>query len=216
MGGESVDMVELDARGIAGDRWFAVQDAQGRLASGKTTRRFQRRDAIFGYRASTTAGGVRVTGPSGSWQVGEAALDAELSAVMGAVVRVAPESGVPHQDAGSVSLVGSATLAWCAQRLGVDADPRRLRVNIVFESDEPFVEESWIGRTVRIGRAQLTVAAAIERCRMIDLPQDGAPAERRWLAPLARSRDSRVAMYADVAVPGPIWVGDAVWPPSPA
>jgi uncharacterized protein YcbX len=214
MGGESLDSVDLDHRGIVGDRWLAVQDNEGHFASGKATARFRRRDAVFDYRAATDdRGAVRVIGAAGSWQAGEAALDAELSAAMGAPVRVTPEGAVPHQDAGAVSIVGTATLAWCAQQLGVDADPRRLRVNVVFESDEPFVEESWVGKQVRIGASVLTVARRIERCRTIDLAQDGAAAQQRWLAPLAEHRDLRVAMYADVAEPGRISVGDAVWAP---
>lgn len=217
MGGESVEAVDLDRRGIVGDRWFAVQDDDGYYASGKATKRFRRRDAVFDYRAATdAAGAVRVVGTSGSWLAGDPALDAELSTTMGSAVHVVPESDVPHQDAGSVSLIGTATLAWCAQQLGVDADPRRLRVNVVFESDEPFIEDSWVGQSVRIGATVLTVAQRIQRCRTIDVAQDGAAAEHRWLAPLGEQRDLRVAIYADVANPGRIAVGDAVWaPPSP-
>lgn len=217
MGGESVDMVDLDGRGIVGDRWHAVVDEDGRLASGKSSGRFRRRDAVFDYRAVTDASGaVRVLGNGGSWTVGEAALDEHLSGAMGAPVRVAPETDQPHQDAGSVSLIGTATLAWCAQHLGVDADPRRLRVNVVFESDEPFVEDAWAGQPVRIGRAVLTVARSITRCRMIDIAQDGASPEHRWLKPLTERHNSTAAVYADVAVQGRVTVGDAVWaPPGP-
>lgn len=214
MGGEALDAVDLDHRGIVGDRWFAVEDEQGYLASGKATQRFRRRDAVFDYRAVTSVEGlVEVRAAGASWSVGDPALDAELSAAMGSAVRVTPEAEVPHQDAGAVSLVGTATLAWCAQQLGVDADPRRLRVNVVFESDEPFIEDSWVGQSIRIGATVLTVAARIQRCRTIDVAQDDAAAEHRWLAPLGEHRDLRVAVYADVAIPGRIAVGDAVWGP---
>ena len=63
MGGEQFDHVRLDRRGIIGDRWFAVEDADGHFASGKNTRRFRRRDAVFGYSAVTSGtGDVTVTG----------------------------------------------------------------------------------------------------------------------------------------------------------
>lgn len=214
MGGESVDVVDLDARGIVGDRGLAVVDGEGRLASGKSTRRFRRRDAVFEYRAVSAGDEVRVHGADGSWRAGDPALDEQLSAAMGDPVQVRPEAGTPHQDAGSVSLIGSATLAWCARELGVDADPHRLRVNIVVESDEPFIEETWVGRTVRIGRAQLQIRERVSRCRMIDLAQDGAAARQPWLAPLVQRRDGHAAVYADVATAGPIAVGDALWPPT--
>lgn len=214
MGGESLDAVDLDSRGLVGDRWFAVEDDQGYFASGKATKRFRRRDAVFEYRAVTTSPGcVEVRAAGASWRVGDPALDEQLSAAMGLAVRVVPEATIPHQDAGSVSLVGTATLAWCASQLGVDADPRRLRVNVVFESDEPFIEDSWVGQSVRIGASVLRVVQRIQRCRTIDVAQDDADAAQPWLAPLGEHRDLRVAVYADVVAPGRIAVGDAIWAP---
>lgn len=210
MGGESPDVVRLDPRGLEGDRWYAVVDAAGRFASGKDTRRFRRRDGVFEHRAQSGPSGVTVTGPGGSWQVGDPELDAELSAALGDAVRVRPEADVPHQDAGGVSLVGTATLAWCADRWGLDADPRRLRVNLVVETDEPFEEEGWVGSHVALGEARLQVVERVERCRTIDVVQDGCDARGRWLKPLAAERYLCLAVYADVVDPGTIRVGDRV------
>ena len=210
MGGEALESVVVDPRGLSGDRWFAVEDGDGRLASGKDSRRFRRRDPVFDHYARTDPTGVTVTGPDGTWRVGDPALDASLSAVMGAPVRVTPESDVPHQDAGAVSLVGSATLRWCAQRWGIDADARRLRPNIVFESTDPFIEESWVGRTIRVGGATLRVVERVERCRMIDVAQVGVRDEGAWLKPLATERDMCAAVYADVVTPGRVTVGDTI------
>jgi uncharacterized protein YcbX len=200
MGGEALDVVTLDSRGLVGDRWFAVEDADGRFASAKHTRRFRRRDAVLEYAAETVGEHVEVRRGAARWSVGSPALDAELSAACGAPVRVTPETDIAHQDAGQVSLVGSATLAWCAERWAIDADPRRLRVNIVLETEEPFIEESWVGQVLSLGTAQLRVARRVERCRTIDLAQDGTAASGRWLRPLAEERDMCVAVYADVAM----------------
>lgn len=105
MGGESLDSVAIDRRGLSGDRWYAVEDQQGHFASGKTTRRFRRRDAVFGFRAETAADSVLVTGPQGTWRVDDPALDVELTRVMGADVAVSAEREIPHQDMGSISLI---------------------------------------------------------------------------------------------------------------
>ena len=210
MGGEAVRSVLLDDRGLVGDRWFAVADDEGHVASGKDTRRFRRRDAVFAYQASTVSHGVVVAGPGGSWAVGDPALDAELSAAMGVGVRVAAEAGVSHQDAGAVSIVGSATLRWCAQQWDIDADPRRLRSNVVFRSDEPFIEETWIGHALQIGSATLRVVERVPRCRMIDIAQDGTSPADRWLKRLAAERDMNLAVYADVVRPGLVTIGDAI------
>ncbi|MGN6162243.1 MAG: MOSC domain-containing protein [Marmoricola sp.] len=210
MGGEDLGSVDLDERGLMGDRWFAVQDAEGNFASGKRTRRFRRHDEVFDYAARTDEAGVWVVGPEGEWLACDPALDAILSSRMSTPVRVRPEAEVPHQDAGAVSLVGTATLAWCAARWDIEADARRLRVNIVIDTDEPFIEESWVGRNVRIGGVELRVVERIERCRTIDVAQDGASARGRWLKPLATERDMCVAVYADVVQPGTIAVGDPI------
>jgi uncharacterized protein YcbX len=211
MGGESLPRATLDARGLTGDRWYAVVDGDGRFATAKDSRRFRRRDEVFAYAATTGAHGtVEVSRDGWTWRVGDPDLDAELSDRFGDPVRVVQEQGTPHYDAAAVSLVGTATLAWCARELGVDADPRRLRVNVLMETDEPFVEESWPGRTLDVGSARLRVEERIERCRTIDLAQDGVPTTARWLKALGGSRDLCVGIYARVDRPGEIAVGDLV------
>jgi uncharacterized protein YcbX len=211
MGGEPLDVVALDGRGLVGDRWYAVRDADGRLASLKDTRRFRRRDGVVAYRAATADDGrVRVRHADGAWDVGDPDLDRHLTATLGVPAVVAAEDGVPHQDAGQVSLVGTATLEWCARRWGGSPDPRRLRANVVLATEAPFVEEAWVGRELRFGDAVLRVVERVERCRTIDVPQDGATPGARWLRPLGAERDLCLAVYADVVEPGTLARGDAV------
>ena len=76
------------------------------------------------------------------------------------------------------------------------------------ETDEPFVEESWPGRTLDVGSVRLRVEERIERCRTIDLAQDGVATTTRWLKALGGSRDLCVGIYARVDQPGEIAVGD--------
>jgi uncharacterized protein YcbX len=209
MAGESLDTVEVDARGLAGDRWYAVVDGEGKLSSGKHSARFRRRDAVFDYAARTTDDGVRVTGRGGGWTVGDPALDAALSGVMGDPVRVLAEAATPHQDQGEVSLVGTASLDWCREHLGVDADRRRIRPNLVVDTSEPFVEETWTG-LVSVGTARLHFDQRIERCRMIDIAQDGLPPEGGWLKALTDTRELCLGIHLDVVEPGTIRRGDEV------
>jgi uncharacterized protein len=211
MGGEGLREVDLDGRGLVGDRWYAVEDEQGHFASGKNTRRFRRRDPVFGYVARTDpSGAVVVSDGTQSWAVGDPDLDARLSAEMGLPVAVRPEAGVPHQDDSAVSLIGTATLGWCAERWGGSADPRRVRANIVVETDDPFAEEAWVGRDIRLGTAELSVVDRTPRCRMVDIAQDGVEPGAQWLKPLGSERDLMVGIYAEVRTPGRISVGDSV------
>ncbi|MCW2818350.1 MAG: hypothetical protein JWR42_1137 [Marmoricola sp.] len=211
MGGEDLPAVDLDARGLVGDRALAVVDAEGRFASGKDSRRFRRRDAVFDHSARTRDDGSVVVVTDGhELVVGDPVLDAALSASMGDPVQVLPEGGVPHQDMGAVSLVGTATLRWCAERWGGAGDARRLRANLLVSTQEPFEEESWVGRALSVGAAELAVVERVPRCRMVDLDQDGLAVGAPWLRGLGRERGTHLAVYADVRRPGTVRVGDGV------
>lgn len=212
MGGESVDSVALDARGVVGDRWFAVVDGDGQLASGKNGRRFRRRDGVFAYTAMTRGRDVVVSGAGQSWHAGDHELDAHLTASLGAPVRVSPEAAVAHHDAAPVSLVGTATLAWCAERFGGSGDARRIRANVLVETDEPFEEETWAGMLLDVGTAFLRVSERIPRCRMIDIVQDGVVPGEKWLTQLTQEREMCLGVYAEVERPGVVSVGDALSP----
>jgi uncharacterized protein len=209
MGGEALESVEVDGRGLVGDRAYAVVDGDGKLASGKHSRRFRRRDQVFEFASRTTPGGVVVSGREGEWPTPGDALDGVLSQAMGSPVRVLPETTTPYFDACPVSLIGTASLAWCREHLDVDADRRRIRPNLVVETDEPFVEETWSG-PIGIGGITLSPVERIERCRMIDVAQEGLAREGRWLKALTEAREMYLGVYLHVSVPGTIAVGQPV------
>ncbi|MEU1107147.1 MOSC N-terminal beta barrel domain-containing protein [Streptomyces tibetensis] len=50
-GGERLASVDVDERGLLGDRLYAVRDAQGRFGSGKNTRRFRRMPGLLRLRS---------------------------------------------------------------------------------------------------------------------------------------------------------------------
>ena len=66
LAGEELDAAEMQGRGLAGDRAWAVYTPDGGIGSGKTTRRFRRVDGLLQLRA-TLAGSVPVVEfPGGS------------------------------------------------------------------------------------------------------------------------------------------------------
>ncbi|WP_235739076.1 MOSC domain-containing protein [Nocardioides alcanivorans] len=203
----------MDDRGIAGDRAWAVVDPEGKLGSGKDGRRFRRLDRIFELGTRWSADVPEVRFPDATWRrVDEPGVDRVLSDHIGTAVGFGREEATPHMDAGSISLVGTASLRALADLVGDAApvDPRHFRVNLVVETDEPFVEEAWVDREVRIGEVVLRGAKRITRCRMVDLEQDGASEHGTLLKTLGRERDAKLAVYFDVVTPGTISAGDAV------
>jgi uncharacterized protein len=79
----------------------------------------------------------------------------------------------------------------------------------VVETDEPFVEETWSG-PIGIGGVTLSPVERIERCRMIDVAQEGLAREGRWLKALTEAREMYLGVYLHVSVPGTIAVGQPV------
>ena len=213
MAGEQLETCAVDGRGLVGDREWAVYDAAGKLASGKQTSRFRRMDLVFELSAHTVGERVEVLLPGGRRvAAGESAADLALSDHFGEEVELGPEADVAHQDAGQVSLVGTATLRELAAlyRLDHPLDPRHLRANLVLETAEPFAEESWTGRELSIGGVRLAVTERIERCRMVDVEQADVPAAPDLLKTIAAQRGLCAGVYADVVAPGTLSRGDTV------
>jgi uncharacterized protein len=92
---------------------------------------------------------------------------------------------------------------------------RRFRPNIVVESDykekNDFVENSWIGKKLTIGKdIVLKVTAPCTRCVMITLPQGDLPKDLGILCTVARYNQVHVGVYASVEHSGTIHRGDTV------
>jgi uncharacterized protein YcbX len=221
VGGERVAAAEVGGGGLVGDRLWAVETRGGHLASGKNSRRLRRRDGVFDLVAETVEDDagvdhVVVTFPTGNRvQLGTPLADRLLSTHLDEECRFSREGTVSdpsaHMDAAPVSVVGTATLRAYADLVGdlEPVDPRHLRANVVVETDEPWVEERWLGRHLLVGGVDLAVTERIARCRMVDVGQVGVPPHGRLLAALA-DRDLCVAVYARVDRGGVIRPDDDV------
>lgn len=212
--GEECRELELEARGCRGDRLFAVQDAGGKLGSGKNTRRFRLIDGLLGFSARHAGEWPEIAFPDGRRVRGDdPGVHGALSSALGTAVTLVRESRNPHFDDGAVHLVTTAALEWLRSRLpGSRVDERRFRPNIVMTAGgagQP--EQSWIGRTLRIGdEVALRVTAPTERCRMTTLGQADLPEDVRVLRSLAEDSEAQFGVYAEVVKPGWIAAGDAV------
>jgi uncharacterized protein YcbX len=216
MGGDQLDEVEVTVTGLVGDREWAVYDAQGKLASGKHSRRFRRMDPVFELVARRDGDETVVRLPDGSeHRAGEPATDAALSEHFGERVALHPETDVSHQDAASFSLVGTATLAELGRHEGDgrSLDPRHLRANVVVQTSEPFAEEAWVGCEVTVGGTRLRIEETTERCRMVGIAQVGLRERPGMLRTISDVNRLQAGVYAAVLTPGVIAVGDLVETP---
>ena len=107
----------------------------------------------------------------------------------------------------SVSLISSASLVRLAEVVGSPVDGARFRATVELDVDDlpPFVEETWVGRRIRLGTAEVEVRGPIPRCAVVNLdPATGTP-DLRALQSLPKARGDREVFFgvdAVVTVPG--------------
>jgi len=116
-----------------------------------------------------------------------------------------------------VSIVSRASVDDLGSRGGVDRlDSRRFRMLIEIVDAEPFEEDTWAGRRIRVGDAVVRVGDPMPRCVVTTLNPDTAKKDFPTLDILAsyrkRGTELLFGMYGEVEVAGEVRVGDAVEP----
>jgi uncharacterized protein len=208
--GEACDEVELNTRGVRGDRQFAVRSADGKFGSGKNSRRFRHIEGLFSFRAQVAGDCPEITFPDGRrLRADDPAMDSTLSAVLGMPVTLARERDISHFDASPIHLVSTASLQWLQSRLPQSrVDERRFRPNITVSSDER--ELSWLGKTLCIGGVELRITAPTGRCVMTTSAQTDLPFDPKILRCIAQEAGEEFGVYAEVLQAGRISRGDPV------
>ncbi|GAA2838713.1 MOSC domain-containing protein [Kitasatospora paracochleata] len=214
-GGERLDAVGVDERGLAGDRLYAVRDSTGRLGSGKNTRRFRRMDGLLRLGSRL---GARIDAPELIDPLGTPVADPDtfLRAYLEREdVELAREDAVSHFDQLPVSVLTTATLDWVRAAVPTAVvDERRFRPNVLLRTPPgtpAFVEDHWFGRQGRApGGLRLAFVRSSERCAMTGLAQPGLPYAPEILKALAQAHDIRLDALATVARPGRLRVGDTL------
>lgn len=96
---------------------------------------------------------------------------------------------------------------------GAGYDVRRFRPNVVVSIDEPdgeFPEAAWVGATLDIGTARMSVSVPTIRCVVPTRPQPGLELDRTITRALAQRTNRFLGIYADVTGAGVLRVGDTV------
>ena len=213
MQGEARTSLALDQRGCVGDRLFAVSNADGKLGSGKTTRRFRRIDGLIDCQAFGRGQGVTVRFPDGAeLDDDEPTMDERLSATFGQDVVLSREDEVSHFDAGAVHIVCQSEIDALASLLpDAQCIERRFRPNIVVSRADQAPLSNWVGRTIELGReVVLRVDANTERCRMVSMEQPDLCSAPEILRTLVEQRDVVFGIYAEVLQGGSVALGDDV------
>lgn len=232
--------VDLTALGIPGNRRFHLVDARGRLFSGGDHGPLVRLrvawDApsesltvtfpdgrVVGEQADHL-GDVHVTDFYGRPVPGrfvEGSLTEALSEFVGRPVRlVRTDVEGDGCDEYHLTLVSRASVRDLGTRYArPDLDPLRFRMNLELDGCAPFEEDTWAGRTVRIGEAVVRVLGPVPRC--VVTTQDPATGVKDFdtlkriseFRPLMREpRGVPFGVYAEVEQPARVAVGDPAEP----
>ena len=205
LAGESLALVEVDARGLAGDRAWAVRDPDGKLGSGKSSRRFRKMDGLL-LLSGAYAGEVPVVAfPDGRrFRADDPSVHEALSGYVGRPVRLEPEGEVSHFDDGPVHVVTTSGLRSVTEAHGSPVDVRHFRANLVLDTgDVPgYPEDAWIGRRLVIGDVELEVVAPMPRCVMVTMEQVDLPGDRDLLTTVTDRHGMDFGVLAEVRAPG--------------
>ncbi len=214
LGGERISEVVCDLRGIVGDRRWAVRGADGKIGSGKTTRRFRRMPGLLSICARLDDDGVAwIELPSGERARVEDPGAAKLvGAVVGETVSLDAETDVPHFDDAALHVLSTSSLSWLRRwRPEDEVDVPRFRPNIVVDLQAGSgPEDDWVERTLRIGAVTVGVSGRTGRCVMVTMSQPHLGFAPGILRELTHRTGGMLGVYAGVLEGGRIRVGDEV------
>jgi len=119
-------------------------------------------------------------------------------------------------DLAAVHLLSRATLEGCtALRPDLNWDARRFRPNLIVDvPGEPFAEDAWIGKKMRVGAtALLEIAQPTVRCAMPLRAQPQLESEPTLFAAMSDLHaefPNHLGVYANVLEPGEVRHGDTI------
>ena len=230
--GEPVEVAEVEADGVAGDRQWGIRDQRtGRILTAR------RRPELLGASATYDGDTPVVTLPDGSTVVGPGMRsDRQLSEWLASPVSLASSLGgdagraeyfadatddtsqaiewtMPdgrYVDAAPILMLTTASLRAAGAHYPDGAwDVRRFRPNILIDLEgEGWIEDSWLGQQVQIGTVTLTPSQPCVRCTMVTRSQPGLDADPEVFRTLARHHGGLLGVWSDVTTPGSLSVGD--------
>jgi uncharacterized protein len=216
MAGEAVERSYLTESGLYGDRLYAFESSGAPAGMLRLTGR-ERREMLRYQPLLRSDGRVEVRVPTGEqFLVDSPAILAYLATHTSEGSQfILTQAPTPQTDVRPLSLISVQTVHQLSTELGQVLDPRRFRANLYLDlPGGPFVEDSFVGRTLRIGStATILIRERDPRCRFItydpEAPLVAAPLFS-LMKLLDRHHEGRAGIYASVHIPGPIQAGDLV------
>jgi uncharacterized protein len=232
------DAIELTETGVADDRRFYLVDERGRMVSGKQL------GALHEVVATLDGDELGLAFPGGETVRGPVVLGDEtlattffsrptparelvgdfgtaISKHVGRPLRVVEgvhRKALDRGRGGATSFISRASLR-AIERLASDrVDPRRFRMLVEVDGlEEAHDEDTWVGRSLRVGTALVRVRGHVGRCLTTQRnPETGTPDVpmldllRFYRSGLDTTEPLAFGVYGEVLEPGRVAVGDPV------
>jgi MOSC domain-containing protein len=233
-----LDECDLTEAGIAGDREFFLVDENDRLVNSKglgvlqqIVPRYDGASLTLGFPDGTTVaqevgldGSLRAAfwGDTVDVRVVDGPWSEAISDFAGRDLRLvrAPGPAPDRRRSGAATLLGTGSLRALGRILGADeVDERRFRMNFGIDGLGEHEEDAWLGRRVRLGEAVVVPQGNVGRCAVTTQnPDSGAPdldtlkALASYRGVIETTEPLPFGVYAAVAQPGRVRVGDTVEP----
>jgi MOSC domain-containing protein len=213
MAAEALEHAQVSWHGLPGDRrWAFIR--KGKVTSGFPWLTIRERPDLWRYRPSF----VQPDLPDKSRTVVRTPSGVELDVVAPALsAELGDGVGVIRNDRGffdtmPLSVLTTQTLAALSTLVGAALDARRFRPNLLIDSTaaEPFREDTWVGRVLRIGELRVRIDKRDKRCAMVNVDPVTTRRSPAILRAIARERDACLGVYGSTVQPGRVAVGDPV------
>ncbi|MDE9451113.1 MOSC domain-containing protein [Aliiroseovarius sp. Z3] len=124
---------------------------------------------------------------------------------------VKADRGMTDTDFPSVALINLASHAAVEKQLGQQLSPLRWRGNLILAGLQAWDEKHWIGKTLRIGEAEMEVREEITRCLATTANPDTGIRDADTLGALKQGwGHQQFGVYAQVTKPGHVHIDSPV------
>jgi uncharacterized protein len=185
--GERLEVAEVAADGIPGDRARALFVLSGSARLGKT------------YRGKEDERLHRVSG-----------VDAACAAAAQRGVELEVRRDGHFFDDAPISIIVDRWLDQLSEHVGYNVEWGRFRPNFFVRAADGFAltENDLLGATLQVGSVTLRARCPIGRCVVVTYHPHGDSTDPRILDFIAQERNAKMGIYCDVIVPGTARAGD--------
>jgi len=121
------------------------------------------------------------------------------------------ERGYTDLEPPYLSIINLGSVRDLARVVGKPVDPLRFRANLLIDGVEPWAEMGWVGKTLTIGAAQVTVEEINTRCAATHANPETGQRDLAILNDLQRGfGHTDCGVYARVSGAGRVAVGDPI------